>query len=399
MLLFLSLTGIVLSIILLYFNARKYASSIYLGSFFLLVSLYGLIQYTLFYSNSVFLVSIVYINFTFFTYLIGPALYWYIRSVLNDDSKLKKRDLWHLLPALIFLVMAIPHLFTPWSEKMTGAAEIVKNIGYLATNKPTMLYELLPSVAIHISRPLLVLLYTIWSAVIFFQYITSTKERAIFPGQRYMIRWISLLLGSLLILALSQMLMLGEAYADRDSKLFFTSNVLQIISVVGIISLLLSPFFFPGILYGLPRFPELITLEKKSGTEVYLSYEVEKKRIPALESDYIEQIRNKLDHCMTMQQPYLHRDCNLVYVSKCLNLPVHHLAFYFREVKKQSFNDYRNELRISHAKLLIREGKARELTLEGIALQSGFSTRNTFFTAFKRIEGETPSTYSSKFSG
>ncbi len=75
MLLFLSITGIILSIILLYFNARKYASSIYLGSFFLLVSLYGLILYALIYSGSLTLIAIAYVNPTFLTYLIGPMIY------------------------------------------------------------------------------------------------------------------------------------------------------------------------------------------------------------------------------------------------------------------------------------------------------------------------------------
>lgn len=59
----------------------------------------------------------------------------------------------------------------------------------------------------------------------------------------------------------------------------------------------------------------------------------------------------------------------------------------------QSFNDYRNEWRIKHSKKLIAEGKADELTLEAIGILSGFSTRNTFFNAFKRSEGISPGAY------
>jgi len=80
-------------------------------------------------------------------------------------------------------------------------------------------------------------------------------------------------------------------------------------------------------------------------------------------------------------------------MAKLTGIPAHHLAYYFREEKKQAFNDYRNEWRVGHAKKLIRDGKAKELTLEAIGLLSGFSTRNTFYTSFKRVEGVSPSTY------
>jgi AraC-like DNA-binding protein len=95
-------------------------------------------------------------------------------------------------------------------------------------------------------------------------------------------------------------------------------------------------------------------------------------------------------------QPYLQPDCNLAYFSKLINIPSHHLSYYFREVKKQTFNDYRNEWRINHAKKLIKEGKASEMTLEAIGMLSGFSSRNAFITDFKKVEGISPGAYASR---
>jgi hypothetical protein len=107
MLLALSILGIFLSVILVYFNARKYPSSIYLGGFFFLISIYGFIQYTLLYSRSVFLISVVFINIGFLTYLTGPMLYLYVRSVLTDDTGIKKTDWLHLIPMLLYLTGCI----------------------------------------------------------------------------------------------------------------------------------------------------------------------------------------------------------------------------------------------------------------------------------------------------
>jgi AraC-like DNA-binding protein len=47
-------------------------------------------------------------------------------------------------------------------------------------------------------------------------------------------------------------------------------------------------------------------------------------------------------------------------------------------------------LRIGHAKSLILEGRANDLTLEAIGMLSGFTNRNTFFISFKKIEGVSP---------
>jgi arylsulfatase len=40
-----------------------------------------------------------------------------------------------------------------------------------------------------------------------------------------------------------------EFFTRYDIKIFYTLNVLQILSGIGLIGLLISPFFFPGILY------------------------------------------------------------------------------------------------------------------------------------------------------
>jgi AraC-like DNA-binding protein len=45
---------------------------------------------------------------------------------------------------------------------------------------------------------------------------------------------------------------------------------------------------------------------------------------------------------------------------------------------------------------MIRDGKNKVLTLEAIGQLSGFSSRNTFFIAFKQAEGISPSEYAKR---
>jgi len=99
---------------------------------------------------------------------------------------------------------------------------------------------------------------------------------------------------------------------------------------------------------------------------------------------------------MRETRPYLQPGFNLPQLSAQIQIPVHHLGYYFREIKRQTFNDYRNEWRINHAKKLIEEGKASEITLEAIGMLSGFSSRNAFITDFKKVEGVSPGSYASR---
>ena len=170
MLLSLSLTGIFLSVILLFFNAGKNASTIYLGGFFFLVSLYGLTQYVLFNSKSIFLVAVFFINIGFLAYLIGPMLFWYIRSVLTDNPRLKRRDLWHFLPMIIFLIISLPHIFIPWSEKIEIAVKLIDDPAFIAKYRGNILYAIFPTILIYLSRPILILCYILWSAGLFISY-------------------------------------------------------------------------------------------------------------------------------------------------------------------------------------------------------------------------------------
>ncbi len=181
MLLFLSLTGIILSVILLIFNARRFRSSWYLGGFFFLVSLYAFFQYVFVDSHSVLLLTILFVHPAFLYYLIGPLLFWYIRSVLTDQTHFRRSDLWHLLPAFIYLLSVIPYLFLSWDEKTANAAMLASDVGNLKYMRASLLYSVFHPALVYISRPLLVTGYAIWSSIIFIQWMINHKTEPFYP--------------------------------------------------------------------------------------------------------------------------------------------------------------------------------------------------------------------------
>ncbi len=255
MLLLLSLAGVLFSAILLFFYARRYHSAIYLGLFFLTISLYGINQYVVLFSKSPFLVALIVTNISFTAYLIGPMLYWHIRSTLSDSSRLKWIDLMHLLPMLIYLAAALPYMLTPFSYKVEIAREIIKDVGFLGTFKFTVLSDIFSNMAVYLSRPILALGYTLWSVAMLIRYWLQGKESRVLSGQFFMIRWLSVFLGFQLLLTICHMTSMFRTFAV-GSDVFYTLNALQIMSGFGMVGLLCSPLFFSRILFGLPRIPD-----------------------------------------------------------------------------------------------------------------------------------------------
>jgi AraC-like DNA-binding protein len=400
MLLYISTSGLILSAILFLLNARLYRSSVYLAGFFFLTSLYSLSIYVLYYSKSELLVSIVLIYANFSIFLHGPMLYWYIRSTLTDNPRLKRNDAWHLVPAAIFLLFSLPYIFSPMDEKLKIASELVKNINNILISKPPILYPLIPAQFVILVKALHVFTYTFVSTWMLASYLKTGKKNRIIPGQRDMTKWLMVLLGFLLILAVSDSILQIETSFTKDSRLFYTLNFLRISSTIGLFGLMISPFFFPSILYGLPLIPS--SKVKTSDADLGKKFARQgdrKMKLQVLEIEYLLQVERILESSMSELKPYLKDDFNLTQLSVMINIPVHHLAYFFREHMSQSFHDYRNKLRIEHSKKLIIEGKAKGLTLEAIGTSSGFSSRNTFFIAFKRAEGITPGEFANRFSG
>lgn len=74
----------------------------------------------------------------------------------------------------------------------------------------------------------------------------------------------------------------------------------------------------------------------------------------------------------------------------------HQAAYFFRYHFMEGFVDYRNRHRFNEVLNKIHQGEYKKKTLEGIASESGFASRITFFNVFKKHTGMSASDYIEK---
>jgi hypothetical protein len=120
-LLYITILGFIVSLLLLINIKESNRVNIFLFAFFFINNLYSLAHYATIYSESKTLIAILLVNFTPLFLLVGPVLYFYIRGLLRDDYRLSKLDWLHFIPALLLLINITPHLFSSFSDKLEYA--------------------------------------------------------------------------------------------------------------------------------------------------------------------------------------------------------------------------------------------------------------------------------------
>jgi len=88
-------------------------------------------------------------------------------------------------------------------------------------------------------------------------------------------------------------------------------------------------------------------------------------------------------------------DAELTLASLALKLGIHpqDLSWILNHGLQKNFNDFINEFRVREVVRKMRDPQFRQLTLLGIAYESGFNSQRTFNRAFKEVTGKTPAAY------
>jgi AraC-like DNA-binding protein len=97
-----------------------------------------------------------------------------------------------------------------------------------------------------------------------------------------------------------------------------------------------------------------------------------------------------LSELMDEKQLYLSADLKLGILSAQMGITDKKLSALLNQHMNTTFTDYVNGYRIRHFIREVDNGKLQQLTVSGLMNECGFSSKATFYRAFKKIRGCTP---------
>jgi AraC-like DNA-binding protein len=128
----------------------------------------------------------------------------------------------------------------------------------------------------------------------------------------------------------------------------------------------------------------------RNSDDVSFFQEKEKYKNKEIDQETLEKIEQKLS-VIVEKELFLNPDFSLEEAAKELKVTRHVLSQYVNEILGKSFSNLIKEYRIEKAKKLLETEK--NYTIESLGYDSGFTSKSTFFTAFKKATGLTPAEY------
>jgi AraC-like DNA-binding protein len=321
-------------------------------------------------------------------YAVGPLAFLYVRSILRDNAKLSKFDRFHFIFFAIFFSGRLLNNLSGWDSQYQVIDEILnnswENFSHFKINQflPMRINYILK--AVHLSLYMVL----VWLLLVKKNFKKSSLDNGI--NQTKIVKsWLYFfaIIITLLVFLLATVGFLFFTLEDKisfqyDGKLIFSSIF------IGLLILILGLILFPQILYGIP-------IEKTVQKEVGQVVNVRLDSISEIFSnseDYMKRIRLLLEN-WTKQNKFLDVDTSVNSLAKDINLPVHHITYFFNHINNEKYIDWRNKKRIEYAISLINVQPDIDKTIEALGMECGFKSYARFIQSFKQITGKLPSEY------
>lgn len=321
------------------------------------------------------------LRFLFPIYYAAPACgFLYINSLIYNRNKLSSIEYLHFIPAILAMIEIYPWYFSPSINTDLIVAELV-NTKNMAIIDDT---GFMPASFHYWFKNSLLLIYL------------SLSWRALFRSELMNVKnwahskktWI---ISILTTVTLSHFNLFIRGFS-QNGVLFITQYPLAYQFSLSFGFMVLFGFLYfliinPKLLYGYlileKEYPSQTTestfVPIKNGSKV-ISFVLEKDSISALEN------------IMLKDKLFLNPKFNLTYLSQASSMSIHKCSRLINSTYGIGAPDWINKFRIDYF-IQSYPVKCNKITIDAIAIESGFSSRATFYRAFKKEKGMMPSEF------
>ena len=328
----------------------------FLGLFIITVG-FAMLEIPLFYKNF----HLSYPNFFemigLSRFLSAPFLYISILYFTSICKKIKPKNLWHFLPFILFFIFRIPFF-------VTG-----KNIEFDEEERKIVFFIL------RTALPLQVLIYWILSFATLQKHLKNIKQFSSSIEKNDLL-WLKYFLLILLVIV----------FAWFNLIFFGLRNLIDF-----------TPFLYLASVFFLAYFSlqqkEIFDFSPSELKELSSVNKYKKENSKRVSDIRMTELNGKLKTLMQSEKIYLENDLSLPKLAIKLEATSNETSFLINELYQDNFYNFINKHRIEEAKILLLSEKYSQLNILGIAYESGFNSKTTFNTTFKKHVGLSPTEY------
>lgn len=344
---------------------------------FLIFSSYCIIGYLLIDSGLILKVPLLYKTSAPINFLLPPLAYFYVKSVLHNRNRFKKKDFLHLLPFIFFLISYLPFYFMALEDKEVIVKKLF-NLGLLGQNNDGLIPEYIQFLMREIQS--FTYLFFQWQLLINFK---KTNLITNFEFQtRQVLNWLRDFTIFISISAISFIIFVVLMQIGNTSLIMtFISNLSSLMFAICLFIITSYLLFRPNVLYGFPFITDLDSKVGKRQNQTDIKTKGYESEIMRITNYFVE------------DKPYIKINLNIYEVALALEIPARDVSFIINNHFHQHFSDFVNTHRIQHFVNEYNTGHLNKFTIEFIAKNSGFSSISTFNRAFKKTYEISPSEY------
>ena len=302
------------------------------------------------------------------TLLYGPLLYLYSETLIKGSKKLSLAQKKHFIPFVILTLYFLPFYFNSGEVKLSlinENGELQYGSSWLTHFKVVYNLAYLPFIIFDLYR---------YRKKVRANYSTLDKRN---------LDW------------LQGFVFAGTLLGITAGLLYTISSFSDILSEYTSFTLLASTVFVYSIGYMGFKQAEFFTVVQPEELTSNQNSELSSKSYSrsGLSEDVGRELHERLCELMKNEKPYLRSDLSLAELAKMMNISTHYLTEVINKYADKSFYDFVNSYRIENVKRAIANPEYQNYTLLGIGLESGFNSKSSFNSVFKKHTGLTPSQY------
>ncbi len=322
-------------------------------------------------------------------WVVNPGAFLYVRATLRNEKGFLRYDWLLFLPFFLHTLELMPMYLSSAAYKRQLLESIAANPDLMA-QLPEGVLPAYQHLVLKGSGGLLFMVFQ-WRLIL--RFVRQATGRSV-QHRRALKTWLTGFTALLTLIHLATLLSVTVEFQSLEPY-FVVRLFLGLLNFF----ILLFLLFRPDILYGLYPYAVPQDMARNGqAEETLVSDQPESKEHSSsiLSEDQQELYAEHIERYINGERPYLRNGFSLNEMAEELDIPRHHLSACINDYYGVNFNDFVNKYRIRYLQEKIDPALWDRLTLEGIGREAGFNARSTFYNAFKKFAGMTPSEFRQK---